>query len=145
MLRRCFRGAALSAASHTVRAMVDYRLELVIIPVGDVDRARAFYGDTLGWPVDFDSTVSPELRFVQVTPPGSACSIAFGTGLLDAGTAPVPCLQAVVDDADAAHDDLAGRGVAVAPVQDLPWGRFVYFRDPDGNGWAIQQLPSRGA
>jgi catechol 2,3-dioxygenase-like lactoylglutathione lyase family enzyme len=125
--------------------MVDYRLELVIIPVTDVDRAVAFYGDTLGWSVDFNQVVSPELRFVQITPPGSACSIAFGTGLLPAGaTTPYQGLQVVTDDADAAHDDLAARGVAVGPVQDLAWGRFVWFDDPDGNHWSVQQVPERG-
>jgi predicted enzyme related to lactoylglutathione lyase len=120
--------------------MVDYRLELVIIPVTDVDRAVQFYGTTLGWPVDHDQVVSPELRFVQVTPPGSACSIAFGLGLLPAGTAPLPRLQVVVDDAAAAYADLSARGVEVAPVDDQPWGRFVYFTDPDGNHWAVQQI-----
>ena len=124
--------------------MVDYRLELVIIPVTDVDRAVEFYGTTLGWPVDFNQVVSPELRFVQVTPPGSACSIAFGLGLTTAEPGSVVGLQVVVDDADVAHDHLAARGVAVEPVQDLDWGRFVYFADPDGNRWAIQQLPARG-
>jgi len=123
--------------------MVDYRLELVVIPVTDVDRAVEFYGTTLGWSVDFNQVVSPELRFVQVTPPGSACSIAFGTGLLPEGAAPYPGLQVVTPDADAAHDDLTARGVAVGPVQDLAWGRFVWFDDPDGNHWAVQQLPQR--
>lgn len=125
--------------------MVDYRLELVIIPVTDVDRAVDFYGTTLGWPVDFNQVVSPELRFVQVTPPGSACSIAFGVGLLPAGaTAPNQGLQVVTDSADAAHDDLEARGVKVGAVQDLAWGRFVWFDDPDGNHWAVQELPQRG-
>jgi len=124
--------------------MVDYRLELVIIPVSDVDRAVEFYGTTLGWSIDFNQVVSAELRFVQVTPPGSACSIAFGLGLLPAdATAPIRGLQVVTDDADAAHDDLEARGVKVAPVQDLAWGRFVSFDDPDGNHWAVQQLPKR--
>ena len=124
--------------------MVDYRLELVIIPVTDVDRAVEFYGTTLGWPVDHDQVVTPELRFVQVTPPGSACSIAFGLGLLGEGAAPVPGLQVVTDDADAAYADLAARGVQVAPVDDQAWGRFVHFDDPDGNHWSVQQLPDRG-
>jgi len=124
--------------------MVDYRLELVIIPVTDVDRAVEFYGTTLGWPVDFNQVVSPELRFVQVTPPVSACSIAFGLGLLPPeAAAPNRGLQVVTDDADAAHDDLHARGVSVGPVQDLAWGRFVWFDDPDGNHWAVQQLPDR--
>ena len=120
--------------------MVDYRLELVIIPVTDVDRAVAFYGETLGWSVDHDQTVSSELRFVQVTPPGSACSIAFGRGLLPAGAAPVPGLQVVTDDADAAHADLSSRGIEVAAVDDQAWGRFVHFSDPDGNHWSVQQI-----
>ena len=124
--------------------MVDYRLELVIIPVSDVDRAVAFYGETLGWSIDFNQVVNPELRFVQVTPPGSACSIAFGVGLLPVGVAPYPGLQVVTPDADAAHDDLLARGVEVGPVQELAWGRFVWFDDPDGNHWAVQQLPNRG-
>ena len=125
--------------------MVDYRLELVILPLTDVDRAVAFYGDTLGWSVDFNQVVSDELRFVQITPPGSACSIAFGSGLLPAeATAPVAGLQVVTDDADAAHDDLVARGVQVGPVQELAWGRFVWFSDPDGNHWAVQELPQRG-
>jgi catechol 2,3-dioxygenase-like lactoylglutathione lyase family enzyme len=125
--------------------MVDYRLELVIIPVTDVDRAVAFYGDTLGWSIDFNQVVSPELRFVQVTPPGSACSIAFGVGLLPSeATTPYPGLQLVTADADAAHDDLVSRGVEVGPVQQLAWGRFVGFDDPDGNHWAVQELPARG-
>jgi catechol 2,3-dioxygenase-like lactoylglutathione lyase family enzyme len=125
--------------------MVDYRLELVIIPVTDVDRAVTFYGETLGWSVDHDHVVSPELRFVQVTPPGSACSIAFGLGLLPVGTAPLPGLQVVTDDADAAHADLAARGIDVAPVDDQAWGRFVHFSDPDGNHWAVQQIVVPGA
>ncbi|WP_310963011.1 glyoxalase superfamily protein [Nocardioides terrisoli] len=122
--------------------MVDYRLELVILPVADVDRAVAFYGTTLGWSVDHDQTVSDEVRFVQVTPPGSAASIAFGRGLTSAEPGSVSGLQVVVADADAAHDDLAGRGVTVEPVEELPWGRFVHFTDPDGNAWHVQQLPA---
>jgi len=123
--------------------MVDYRLELVIIPVADVDRARAFYGDTLGWPVDHDQTVSDDIRFVQVTPPGSACSIAFGRGISEMEPGSVRGLQVVVDDADAALADLRGRGVDAAGVDEQAWGRFVYFTDPDGNGWSVQQLPPR--
>ena len=124
--------------------MVDYRLELVIIPVTDVDRAVEFYGTTLGWSIDHDQVVTPELRFVQVTPPGSACSIAFGRGLLGEGARPVPGLQVVTDDADAAHADLTARGVQVSPVDDQAWGRFVHFDDPDSNHWSVQQLPQRG-
>jgi catechol 2,3-dioxygenase-like lactoylglutathione lyase family enzyme len=120
--------------------VVDYRIELVILPVSDVDRARAFYGDQLGWPVDHDQTVSDELRFVQITPPGSACSIAFGRGLSTMEPGSLRALQVVVDDADAAHDDLKGRGVEVGDVDEQPWGRFVSFADPDGNSWSVQQI-----
>jgi catechol 2,3-dioxygenase-like lactoylglutathione lyase family enzyme len=116
------------------------RLELVQVPVTDVDRAKAFYVDQLGFDADHDHRVSDELRFVQLTPPGSACSIAIGTGLSTMPPGSVQGLQVVVDDADAAHDDLAARGVEVSDVQDFPWGRFVFFSDPDGNGWAVQQI-----
>ena len=125
--------------------MVDYRLELVIIPVTDVDRAVAFYGTTLGWPVDYDQVVNPELRFVQVTPPGSACSIAFGKGLTTAKPGSVEGLQAVIADADEVRAELIGRGAEVSEVQDLAWGRFVFFDDPDGNHWAVQQITPRAA
>ncbi len=123
---------------------MDYRLELISIPVSDVDRAIAFYVDQAGFNADHDHRVSDELRFVQLTPPGSACSIAFGTGTGEerpAGSA--QGLQLVVDDIEAAHADLSGRGVEVGDVQDFPWGRFVFFSDPDGNGWAVQQIPPR--
>jgi len=120
--------------------VVDYRIELVILPVSDTDRARAFYGDQLGWPVDHDQTVSEELRFVQVTPPGSACSVAFGRGLSTMEPGSLRALQVVVDDADAAHDDLEARGVKVGDVDEQPWGRFVSFADPDGNTWSVQQI-----
>ncbi len=108
-----------------------------------MDRARRFYGDTLGWPVDHDHTVSEEIRFVQVTPPGSACSIAFGRDISDMAPGSLRALQVVVDDIEAAHADLTARGVDVGPVADLAWGRFVHFSDPDGNTRAVQQLPSR--
>ena len=119
---------------------MDYKLELVSVPVSDVDRAKAFYVDQAGFNADHDHKVSEDLRFVQLTPPGSACSIAIGTGTTDAAPGSVKGLQLVVDDADAAHDDLAGRGVEVSDVQDFPWGRFVFFADPDGNRWAVQQI-----
>jgi predicted enzyme related to lactoylglutathione lyase len=122
---------------------MDYRLELVAVPVSDVDRAKAFYVDQAGFNADHDHTVSEDLRFVQLTPPGSACSIALGKGMTDAEPGSVKGLQLVVDDADAAHADLSSRGVEVSPVQDFPWGRFVFFQDPDGNGWAVQQIPPR--
>src|SRR5215831_6801956 len=122
---------------------MDWKLELVTLPVSDVDRARSFYADKVGFHVDHDHTVSPEIRFVQLTPPGSACSIAVGRGLTTAAPGSVEGMQVVVSDIEAAHAELAGRGVDVSPVQDLDWGRFVFFSDPDGNKWAIQQLPER--
>jgi catechol 2,3-dioxygenase-like lactoylglutathione lyase family enzyme len=120
---------------------VDWKLELVQVPVSDVDRAKAFYVDQVGFNPDHDHQVNEELRFVQLTPPGSACSIAIGTGF-GSKMAPgsVEGLQLVVDDADAAHAELKSRGVEVSDVQDLPWGRFVFFSDPDGNGWSVQQI-----
>jgi catechol 2,3-dioxygenase-like lactoylglutathione lyase family enzyme len=124
----------------------ELRLELVIIPVSDIDRAKAFYVDQVGFHADHDHTVSDEVRFVQVTPPGSACSIAFGNGLTAAEPGSVKGLQVVVDDADAAHDYLAAAGVEVTEVDETPWGRFVFFHDPDGNAWSVQQIvrPSSG-
>lgn len=122
---------------------VDFRLELVIIPVSDVDRAMAFYADQVGFVVDHDQRVSEDLRFVQLTPRGSACSIAFGDGLTDAAPGSVKGLQVVVDDADAAREHLVAHGVDAPPVEDLAWGRFTGFVDPDGNQWAVQQLPDR--
>jgi len=119
---------------------MDWKLELVAIPVSDVDRAKAFYVDQAGFNPDHDHKVSDELRFVQLTPPGSACSITIGTGITDAEPGSVQGLQLVVEDADAAHADLSGRGVDVSDVQDFPWGRFVFFADPDGNRWAVQQI-----
>jgi len=125
--------------------MVDYRLELVGIPVADVDRSKAFYGDTLGWSVDHDNVVSDEVRFVQVTPPGSACSIAFGLGISDMAPGSLKALQVVVTSADEALADLRGRGVEASDIDDQPWGRFVYFSDPDGNTWSVQELPAWSA
>jgi catechol 2,3-dioxygenase-like lactoylglutathione lyase family enzyme len=119
---------------------MDFKLELVIIPVSDVDRAKAFYVDKIGFVADHDHTVSEDVRFVQLTPPGSACSIAFGKGLTEATPGSVEGLQVVVADADAAHAELLARGADVSDVKDLPWGRFVFFGDPDGNRWAIQQI-----
>jgi len=124
--------------------MVDMKLELVIIPVSDVDRAKAFYTDKVGFNADYDHTVSEEIRFVQLTPPGSACSIAIGRGLVEGEPGSVRGLQMVVADAKAAHAELVKRGAEVSDVQDLDWGRFVFFADPDGNKWALQQLPQRG-
>jgi predicted enzyme related to lactoylglutathione lyase len=123
---------------------MDWKLELVIIPVSDIDRAKAFYTDKAGFNADHDHTVSDEIRFVQLTPPGSACSIAIGKGLTDAAAGSVAGLQMVVPDIEAAHDELVKRGAEVSEIQELAWGRFVSFADPDGNKWAVQQLPPRG-
>ena len=122
---------------------MDWKLELVAVPVTDVDRAKAFYSEQAGFVVDHDHTVSDELRFVQLTPPGSACSIALGTGVTDAAPGSVKGLQMVVEDIEAARAELVGRGMEVGEVQVFPWGSFVFFSDPDGNGWAVQQLPAR--
>jgi catechol 2,3-dioxygenase-like lactoylglutathione lyase family enzyme len=123
---------------------MDWKLELVIIPVSDVDRAKAFYTDKAGFNADHDHTVSAEIRFVQLTPPGSACSIAIGKGLVEGEPGSVKGLQMVVADIEAAHAELVARGVDVSEVNDLAWGRFVFFADPDGNNWAVQQLLPRG-
>ena len=122
---------------------MNYRLELVAVPVSDVDVAKAFYVDQVGFALDHDHEVNDDLRFVQLTPPGSACSISIGRGLVETAPGSAQGLQLVVDDADKAHSDLAGRGVEVSDVQEFPWGRFVFFRDPDGNGWAVQEIPAR--
>jgi predicted enzyme related to lactoylglutathione lyase len=115
------------------------KLELVQVPVSDVDRAKAFYTEQAGFNADHDHVVSDEIRFVQLTPPGSACSIAIGRGLSAMAPGSVEGLQLVVEDVVAARAALAGRGVDVSEVQDFPWGRFVFFADPDGNRWAVQQ------
>ena len=119
------------------------KLELVPIPVTDVDRAKAFYTDQVGFVADHDHRVHEGLRFVQLTPPGSACSVVLGTGITEMAPGSVQSYQMVVEDAQAAHDELAARGVDVSEVEVLDWGSFVYFSDPDGNGWALQQLPPR--
>jgi catechol 2,3-dioxygenase-like lactoylglutathione lyase family enzyme len=123
---------------------MDWKLELIAVPVSDVDRAKAFYTEKAGFNADHDHRVSDELRFVQCTPPGSACSIAFGSGIATTPPGSAQGLQLVVEDVEAARAELLERGVEVGEVQDFPWGRFVFFQDPDGNGWAIQQLPPRG-
>ena len=123
---------------------MDYKLELVAVPVSDVDRAKAFYTEKLGFNADHDHKVSENLRFIQMTPPGSACSITFGVGITTAPPGSLQGLQLVVDDIEAAHAELSDRGVEVTDIQDFDWGRFVFFKDPDGNAWAIQQIPPRG-
>jgi predicted enzyme related to lactoylglutathione lyase len=122
---------------------VDWRLELVQIPVSNVDRAKAFYTEKAGFNADHDHRVSDAIRFVQLTPPGSACSIAIGTGLGDMQPGSVQGVQLVVADIDAARAELVEGGVDVSEVQDFDWGSFVFFSDPDGNGWSVQQLPAR--
>jgi catechol 2,3-dioxygenase-like lactoylglutathione lyase family enzyme len=123
---------------------MDWKLELVVVPVSDVDRAKAFYTEQLGFHADHDHTVSDKIRFVQLTPPGSGCSIAVGKGLIDTTPGSLKGVQLVVDDIEVAHNQLRNRGVAVSDVQDFPWGRFVFFSDPDGNAWSVQQIPRRG-
>ena len=123
---------------------MDYKLELVAVPVSDVDRAKAFYTEQAGFNADHDHTVNENLRFVQLTPPGSACSIAIGQGVIDAEPGSVKGLQLVVESADAARAELAGRGADVSEVQDFPWGRFVFFSDPDGNAWSVQEIQRPG-
>jgi predicted enzyme related to lactoylglutathione lyase len=122
---------------------MDWKLELVNVPVADVDRAKDFYTQRVGFNEDNDATVSDEIRFVQLTPPGSACSISIGTGLSDMKPGSVQGLQLVVEDIDAARAELVERGVEVSDVQVFPWGSFVFFSDPDGNRWSVQQLPWR--
>ena len=122
---------------------MDWRLELVQVPVSDVDRAKTFYTEKVGFNADHDHTVSEEIRFVQLTPPGSGCSVAIGTGLGEMAPGSVEGLQLVVSDIEAARAELAGRGVEVSEVQEFPWGKFVFFADPDGNRWAVQEIPAR--
>ena len=123
---------------------MDWRLELVQVPVSDVDRAKSFYTEKVGFHADHDHQVNDELRFVQLTPPGSACSIALGTGLgVSMPPGSLQGLQMVVPDIQAARAELLERGVDVGEVQVFPWGSFVFFADPDGNGWSVQEIPPR--
>jgi catechol 2,3-dioxygenase-like lactoylglutathione lyase family enzyme len=122
---------------------MEYKLELVAVPVSDVDRAKEFYVERVGFNPDHDHAVSDDVRFVQLTPPGSACSIAIGKGVTDAPPGSARGLQVVVSDIEQAHAELSRRGVDVSEVQDLPWGSFVFFEDPDGNRWAVQQIQPR--
>ncbi|HEX5141487.1 MAG TPA: glyoxalase superfamily protein [Dehalococcoidia bacterium] len=123
---------------------MDWKLELVAIPVSDVDRAKAFYTEKVGFNADHDHTVNDDIRFVQLTPPGSACSIAIGKGVTDAQPGSVQGVQLVVADAAAAREELRARGVDVSDLQEFPWGKFVFFSDPDGNRWSVQEIPPRG-
>jgi len=125
---------------------MDWKLELIQVPVSDVDRAKEFYVDKVGFTLDHDHRVNEQVRFVQITPPGSGCSIAIGTGLGDKVMEPgsVQGIQVVVADIEEAHRHLKEGGVDVSDIQHFPWGDFVFFADPDGNGWAIQAIPPRG-
>ena len=128
----------MTAAEST--SPIDWRLELIQVPVSDIDRAKAFYVEKAGFVAEHDHQVSDDLRFVQLTPPGSACSIALTSGAHQMTPGSLEGLQLVVSDIDRARADLLARGVEVGDVQDFPWGRFVFFTDPDGNGWAVQQI-----
>jgi predicted enzyme related to lactoylglutathione lyase len=123
---------------------MDFKLELVSVPVSDVDRAKAFYTEKAGFALDNDVTVEEGMRFVQLTPPGSGCSISIGEGLTEMEPGSIEGLQLVVDDIESARDELVGQGLQVSDIQDFPWGRFAFFSDPDGNGWAVQQIPDYG-
>jgi predicted enzyme related to lactoylglutathione lyase len=123
----------------------DMRIELVQIPVSDIDRAKAFYVEKVGFTADHDHQVTDELRFVQLTPPGSACSIALTSGAHHMKPGSITGLQMVVDDAQASREELADRGVEVSDIQEFPWGSFVFFNDPDGNGWALQAITTSQA
>lgn len=122
----------------------DMRLELIQVPVSDIDRAKAFYVEKVGFRADHDHQVTDELRFVQLTPPGSACSIALTSGAHQMKPGSIDGIQMVVEDAEATRAELAQRGVEVSDVQTFPWGTFVFFKDPDGNGWALQAMTHRG-
>jgi predicted enzyme related to lactoylglutathione lyase len=136
-------GRSLISDQTNGRHIMEWKLELVAVPVSDVDRAKAFYTERAGFNADHDHRVGDDIRFVQLTPPGSACSIALGTGIVDAPPGSAKGLQLVVSDVHAARAELAERGVDVSDVQEFPWGSFVFFSDPDGNGWAVQQIPPR--
>ena len=130
--------------AHRYVAVMDWKLELVFVPVTDVDHAKDFYVEQVGFHADVDHQVDDTLRFVQLTPPGSACSIAMGTGLTEMPPGSQRGLQVVVEDVAVARQQLVDRGVEVSEVDVQPWGSFVTFHDPDGNSWALQQLPPRG-
>src|SRR3954453_21985865 len=119
---------------------MDWKIELVAIPVTDVDRAKAFYVDQVGFHADHDHRVTDQLRFVQLTPPGSACSIVLGEGITEMAPGSQTGIQIVVPNTDEAYAHLVEHGVEATPVEDMPWGRFVFFADPDGNRWALQEL-----
>ncbi len=143
--RRVLRPPLVSqGAGRRLTSEMDLKLELLPVPVSDVDRAKAFYSERAGFNVDNDVTVREGLRFVQLTPPGSACSISIGEGITEMEPGSLEGLQLVVDDIESSRDELSARGLEVSEIQDFPWGRFVFFSDPDGNGWAVQQIPDYG-
>jgi predicted enzyme related to lactoylglutathione lyase len=155
MVARSVEPTSRDAKAKTVRAILvdsawrgdqgmQMKLEVVHVPVSDVDRAKAFYTEQIGFNADHDHQVNDELRFVQLTPPGSACSIAIGTGLTQMEPGSIEGLMMVVADVQAAREELMQRGTAVSEIDVQPWGSFVYFSDPDGNSWVLQQLPNRG-
>jgi predicted enzyme related to lactoylglutathione lyase len=123
--------------------MMDWKLELIQVPVADLDRAKAFYTEKAGFTADHDHRVSDEVRFIQLTPPGSSCSIALTSGVHEMQPGSLSGLQLVVADADAAREELSRRGLDVGEIQEFPWGRFVFFSDPDGNAWSVQETPPR--
>ncbi len=123
---------------------MNWTLEVVVVPVSDIDRAKQFYAEKVGFVLDHDRVLGPGRRVVQLTPPGSGCSIAIGTGITDAPPGSVQGMQLVVPDIEAAHEQLSTAGVGVGEIQDLPWGSFVFFEDPDGNVWAVQELKRGG-
>ena len=124
-------------------ASFQMKLELILVPVTDVDRAKAFYTEKIGFHADFDQQVNENLRFVQLTPPGSACSIAIGMGITTMQPGSLEGLTMVVSDARAAREELVKQGADVSEIDVQDWGSFVYFSDPDGNRWSLQQLPKR--
>jgi catechol 2,3-dioxygenase-like lactoylglutathione lyase family enzyme len=129
--------------TFSYNSRMQMKLELVAVPVSDVDRAKAFYTEKIGFHADHDHQVRDDLRFVQLTPPGSACSIVIGVGITDMQPGSVKGLQMVVSDVKEVRDELVKRGVAVSEIEVMPWGSFAYFSDPDGNSWSLQQLPVR--
>jgi predicted enzyme related to lactoylglutathione lyase len=131
------------ATKEARRPILDMKLELIPVPVSDVDRAKAFYTEQIGFNADHDHVVSEEIRFVQLTPPGSACSIAIGQGLTEMAPGSMKGLQMVVKDVRAVRDELLGRGAEVSEIQEYPWGTFAFFSDPDGNTWALQEIQAR--
>ena len=134
---------SVKAISNTGGADMNWKIELVAIPVSDVDRAKAFYVDQVGFNADHDFQVDENVRFVQLTPPGSACSVVLGTGITTMPPGSQKGVQIVIPDADEARQHLVDNGVTASEVQVMPWGRFVFFSDPDGNEWSLQELPVR--